>query len=67
MANKAWIVVSISGKRQYAGNSGYLDEVQKTYPYDSNVGNHKRISIGDLIVIRDRRFFLGISIIYSYA
>ena len=58
---RAWTLISISDRRQYGGNLGYLNEIEKAYPYDSSVGNHLRIAVGDLIFVRDRQKVFGMA------
>jgi putative restriction endonuclease len=42
-------------------NSGYDDELTSKYSFDSNVANHKQVSKGDLIVLRDGDHALGMA------
>ncbi len=58
---KAWCVISLGDDRQYGGNEGYNDVPTSVYRYDSNVANHKQVSAGDIVVIRDRQFACGIA------
>lgn len=58
---KFWALIVISGKRQYAGNAGYEDDYAKSYPYDSDVANSKRVSRGDIVLLRDRNKLLGVA------
>ena len=43
----------------YGVHDGYDDEPSNYYEYDSNVGNHKQLSVGDLLFIRSGEFVLG--------
>lgn len=39
----------------------YHDKVDEFYNYDSNVPNYKNVKIGDIVVLRDKKYILGIS------
>jgi hypothetical protein len=58
---QSWLLLTFGDKRQYAGNSGYDDDPQNVYHYDSTVPNHKRISEGDIAVIRGVDKLLGVA------
>jgi putative restriction endonuclease len=58
---RAWSCIALGDNRQYAGNTGYDDELKSKYSYDSNVANHRNVSKGDLIVLRDGRRALGLA------
>jgi hypothetical protein len=58
---RVWSCIALGDDRQYGGNSGYDDELTSRYVYDSNVANHKQVSRGDLIVLRDARSALGLA------
>lgn len=58
---KAWSCIALGDERQYGGNAGYDDELSSKYSFDSNVANHKQLSGGDLIVLRDNRRVLGMA------
>lgn len=59
---RVWSLISIpSADLQYAGNSGYDDESSRLYSYDSNVANHKQLSVGDLVFIRNRKNLIGLA------
>jgi putative restriction endonuclease len=49
---RIWTFFS-SADREYAGNDGYDDGADR-YSFDSLVGNSRRVSTGDLVVMRDR-------------
>jgi hypothetical protein len=57
----AWLVLAFGDDRQYAGNTGYDDELAETYRYDSNVANWKRVAAGDLLLLRDREQLIGVA------
>jgi hypothetical protein len=54
-------MITLGDDRQYAGNQGYDDDLRRAYRYDSNVGNSRNVSRGDLALIRDRDHLLGIA------
>src|SRR5262245_31802326 len=48
-----WLLIAFPHEeRQHAGNSGYDDDVQRLYRYDSLVPNSKQIRPGDVAVLR---------------
>lgn len=61
--SRAWALIAMGDGQQYAGNQGYADDPQRVYSYDSKVANHKNLSVGDLVFIRDRQRLLGIATI----
>jgi putative restriction endonuclease len=64
---RAWSCIAIGDDRQYGGNSGYDDELTSKYSFDSNVANHKQLSQGDLIIIRDHHRALGLAKVEAVA
>ncbi len=60
---KAWMLLSFVEGQQYAGNRGYDDDPRDLYKYDSLVPNHRRLSEGDVVFIRDREHVLGMAVI----
>ncbi|MFG2950828.1 HNH endonuclease [Streptomyces adustus] len=58
--DKAWSFLIAGEERQFQGNAGYEDVVEESYSYDSTVGNHLRVSVGDLVVVRSGREALGV-------
>lgn len=56
---KAWLVLSFGEVRQYGGNTGYRDDPERVYRYDSFVPNHKRVSPGHLLAIAGRKGLIG--------
>ena len=64
---RAWSCIALGDERQYGGNSGYDDELASRYSFDSNVGNHKQVSQGDLIVLRDNARALGLARVEAIA
>ncbi len=63
--HKAWLLLAYGEEQTYGGHSGYHDVIQEVYRYDNFVPNHKRISEGDLAVIRDQKGLLGLAKIVS--
>lgn len=58
---RAWSFYTVNGDPTYAGHEGYDDVLGEHYSYDSDVPNHKRVGVGDLIVLRDQDGSLGIA------
>ena len=59
---RTWSLISLEPEaRQYGGNTGYLDETQRVYRYDSSVPNHKQLATGDLVFVRDSKRLLGVA------
>jgi ribosomal protein L37AE/L43A len=58
---RAWLVIAAGADRQYAGNSGYDDDVTRAYRYDDFVQNHLQVAQGDVLVITDKKVILGVS------
>jgi putative restriction endonuclease len=56
---RAWLVLSFSQDREHAGNLGYEEDPTRVYRYDNFVANHKRVHVGDLLVIRERSHLVG--------
>ncbi len=61
VGGKAWALIVISGRRQYGGNTGYEDDLAKVYRYDSDVSNSRRLSRGDVVLLRDPLKLLGVA------
>lgn len=58
---RAWSLLTISGARQYGGNTGYDDDPEAVYRYDSDVANHRQVEAGDIVFIRSRSEVLGVA------
>ncbi len=58
---QAWSFLSVSGERSWQSNDGYDDELGEVYRYDSAVGNHKQVNVGDVVVLWDSDLVLGVS------
>jgi hypothetical protein len=57
----AWSFLTLDApERQFAGNAGYDDVLTRHSSWDQTVPNHRRVSQGDLAVLRDSEFVLGI-------
>jgi hypothetical protein len=60
---RAWLVLAFGDHRQYAGNAGYEDVISREYRYDTNVPNHKRVAVGDVLVIREPEGLAGFALV----
>jgi putative restriction endonuclease len=58
---RAWSFITLGEDRQYGGNTGYQDELTSVYRFDSHVANHKRVAIGDFVILRDQSNSLGMA------
>ena len=57
---QAWVAIAKEPDGLlYGVHDGYDDEPSNYYEYDSKVGNHKQVSVGDLLFIRSGEFVLG--------
>ncbi|MET3225833.1 putative restriction endonuclease [Bradyrhizobium japonicum] len=63
--NRVWSLLTIDGVRQYGGNTGYTDDPEAVYRYDSDVANHLQIQVGDVVFVRSRSEVLGVAEIES--
>lgn len=63
--NRVWSLLTIDGVRQYGGNTGYIDDPEAVYRFDSDVANHLRIQVGDVVFVRSRSEVLGMAEIES--
>lgn len=61
---KAWAMFS-SNTRKYGGNTGYDDVLGVQYVYDNTVPNHRKVTVGDLVVIRDAAEVHGVGRIHD--
>jgi hypothetical protein len=60
VGERAWVFVMKSdAERSWAANRGYDDSAGIYYSYDSNVGNSRQVSVGDLIVVREDNHVAG--------
>ncbi|MEU0312307.1 hypothetical protein [Nocardioides sp. NPDC006273] len=61
---RAWLLMAAAPHdRMYGGNHGYADEISRFYSWNSRVPNHAEISVGDRVVIWDKRLLIGHSVI----
>ncbi|WP_158274459.1 HNH endonuclease signature motif containing protein [Cellulomonas sp. WB94] len=60
---RAWLLMAAGNNRGHGGNSGYDDQVDAYYSWDSNVPNHKNLAVGDPIALWDKEHLLGVSVI----
>lgn len=60
---RAWLLMAAGSDRGHGGNSGYDDQVDAYYSWDSKVPNHKSIRVGDPIALWDKTRLLGVSVI----
>lgn len=60
-----WLLMAVGDNRQHAGNSGYDDQADIYYTWDSTVSNHANIKVGDPVAIWDKERLLGISVVES--
>ena len=61
VSGRVWALIVITGRRQYGGNTGYEDDLTEVYRFDSDVANSRRLSAGDVVLLRDRQKMLGIA------
>ena len=61
VGGRAWALIVITGRRQYGGNTGYEDDPAEVYRYDSDVANSRKLSAGDVVLLRDRNRMLGVA------
>ncbi|MGH3086924.1 MAG: HNH endonuclease [Rubrobacteraceae bacterium] len=59
----AWLLMAVGDDRQHGGNSGYDDQADVYYTWDSTVPNHANIKVGDPVALWDKHRLLGISVI----
>lgn len=56
-----WVLLTFGAERGWGGNSGYDDDPLHRYQYDSFVPNHKRLAVGDIVLVRSKARLLGIA------
>ncbi|MGJ9414128.1 HNH endonuclease [Aeromicrobium sp. CF4.19] len=59
----AWLLMAVGENRQYGGNTGYDDQADVYYSWDSTVNNHANVRVGDSVAIWDKERLLGLSVI----
>ena len=60
---RAWLLMAAGHDRGHGGNSGYDDQVDAYYSWDSNVPNYKNLAVGDPVALWDKKRLLGVSVI----
>ncbi|MFJ5695084.1 HNH endonuclease [Arthrobacter sp. NPDC093125] len=63
----AWLLLAVGENRAFGSNDGYDDEPEAHYKWDDTVPNHGRVSVGDAVVLWDKKTSIGASIIESIA
>ncbi|WP_157163366.1 HNH endonuclease [Nocardia aobensis] len=59
----AWALKSVGEDRDWLSNDGYPDIPGVQYVYTNTVGNHRRVAVGDLVVVHDRDLVDGVSVV----
>ena len=59
----AWLLMAAGDNRQHGGNSGYDDQADVYYTWDSTVSNYANVKVGDPVAIWDKDRLLGISVV----
>ena len=60
---RAWLLMAAGDDRQHGGNTGYDDQADAYYSWDSTVSNYGQIQVGDTVALWDKRKLLGVSIV----
>ena len=55
--------MAVGENRQYGGNTGYDDQADVYYSWDSTVNNHANVQAGDSVALWDKDRLLGLSVI----
>ena len=59
---RAWGLLTVEANdRQFSGNLGYEDILGNKYVWNNTVPNARAIQPGDLVVLRDKKYVLGIA------
>ena len=59
---RTWLVLSLgASERQHAGNTGYDDELERVYRYDSFVQNSRQLQEEDVLILCNRKDVLGVA------
>jgi hypothetical protein len=62
----AWVVISKDPDTlSWGSHSGYDDQINEYYSYDSQVGNYKNVQVGDLVFVKGEDHLLGFGEIES--
>ncbi|GLW93502.1 HNH endonuclease [Actinokineospora globicatena] len=59
----AWLVIAAGDDREHGGNDGYDDAPSQHYSWDSTVANRDGPQEGHIIVLRNTKVLLGVSVI----
>jgi putative restriction endonuclease len=63
--NKVWVLKSKGEQSAFGGNSGYADNPESKYVYDTTVKNHNRLNEGDLVIVAGKKYIFGFARITS--
>ena len=56
----AWVIISKDPDTlSWGSHSGYDDQINEYYSYDSQVGNYKNVLVGDLVFVKGQDHLLG--------
>lgn len=58
---KAWSFTTLGEEAAFQGNLGYPDDLERSYVWDSDVPNYAKIAKGDLAILRDSDWVLGVA------
>ena len=58
---RAWSLTTLGDQAAFQGNLGYPDDLERSYVWDSDVPNYTKINGGDLAVLRDSEWALGVA------
>jgi len=56
-----WTLKSKGSESAFGGNEGYPDDPQSHYVYDTTVKNNDKLSIGDLLIIANKKWIIGVA------
>ncbi|MEH2211860.1 HNH endonuclease [Nostoc sp.] len=60
--SRVWLLLIVTDEeQQYAGNSGYADQLSQMYEYDNDVPYCNQVSEGDLVLLRNTTKLLGVA------
>lgn len=63
LPERAWLLMAAGDNRGHGGNTGYDDQYDAYYSWDSHVPNHRNLRVGDPIALWDKERLLGVSVI----
>ena len=58
---RAWSLTTLGDQAAFQGNLGYPDDLERSYVWDSDVPNYAKLAEGDLVVLRDSEWALGVA------